>query len=89
MWLEGELAAIKPRVLVALGAVPAASLLGSTVRVTRDRSRLIPSSLAEMVTVTLHPSSILRAPDPEARREAMRRFVADLRKVARALKRSA
>jgi DNA polymerase len=89
MWLEGELAAITPRVLVALGAVAAGAILGASVRVTRDRGKPIPSPLSDVVMVTVHPSSILRAPDPGARREAMRQFVADLRKVARALKRLA
>jgi uracil-DNA glycosylase len=88
MWLEGELAAIKPRVVVALGATAATTLIGSSVRVTKDRGRLFPSPLAEVVTVTVHPSSILRAPGSAARRDAMRQFVADLKKIARALKRS-
>ena len=81
MWLEAELAALKPRVLVALGATAAATLLGSSVRVTKDRGRPIASPLAEIVFVTVHPSSILRAPDEAARREAMELFVADLKKV--------
>lgn len=85
LWLEGELAAVKPRVLVALGATAAAALLGSSVRVTRDRGQPIPSPLAEFVTVTVHPSSILRAPDDAGRREAMRLFVRDLKKIARVL----
>ena len=84
MWLEAELAAVKPRVLVALGATAASTLLGSSVRVTRDRGRLIDSPLAEIVTVTVHPSSVLRAPDEAARREAMDLFVRDLKKVAEA-----
>jgi uracil-DNA glycosylase family protein len=85
LWLEGELAVVKPRVLVALGATAAAALLGSSVRVTRDRGQPLPSPLAQFVTVTVHPSSILRAPDDAARREAMRLFVRDLKKVARVL----
>lgn len=87
MWLEAELAAVKPRVLVALGATAAATLLGSSVRVTRDRGRPIASPLAEFVTVTVHPSSILRAPDEAARREAMRLFIRDLKRIARAASR--
>ena len=84
-WLDDELAVVKPRVLVALGATAAAALLGSSVRVTRDRGLPIPSALAQFVTVTVHPSSILRAPDEAARREAMRLFVRDLKKIARVL----
>jgi DNA polymerase len=86
VWLEGELAALQPRILVALGATAAAALLGSGIRVTRDRGRRLPSPLAPYVTVTVHPSSILRAPDEAARREAMKLFVRDLKKVARAMR---
>jgi DNA polymerase len=85
-WLDAELAGLRPHVLVCLGATAAAALLGPTVRVTRDRGRLLESTLAPRVLVTVHPSSILRAPDSEARREAMRLFVADLRAVAKWLK---
>jgi DNA polymerase len=86
VWLEGEIAAVRPQVLVALGAIAAEALLGSTVRVTRDRGRYFPSPLAPAVTVTVHPSSILRAPDAQARRDAQREFVKDLRAIARRLK---
>jgi DNA polymerase len=58
-------------------------MLGSAVRVTRDRAKLLPSSLADRVTVTVHPSSILRAPDAAARADARRQFVAVLRVIAR------
>jgi DNA polymerase len=83
MWLDGEIAQVKPAVIVALGATAAAALLGPKVRVTRDRGTFFPSPLAPAVTVTVHPSSILRAPDPETRRASRARFVADLRKIAR------
>jgi uracil-DNA glycosylase family protein len=82
-WLDAELSIVKPRVLVCLGAVAAQGLLGSKVRVTKDRGRRIESELAEFVTVTVHPSSILRAED---RREAeFEAFVNDLESVARQL----
>jgi DNA polymerase len=87
MWLDGEIAHVKPRALVALGATAASVVAGKDVRVTRDRGRPIPSDLAGLLMVTVHPSSILRAPTDEARREAMKRFVADLKAVARRLKR--
>jgi len=87
MWLEGEIKHVHPRALVALGATAANALAGPTIRVTRDRGRLIDSPLAEMLTVTVHPSSILRAPTDEGRREAMKLFVADLKQIARRLKR--
>ena len=82
-WLETEIALVKPRVLVCLGATAAQALLGKSFKVSRQRGDLVPSSLAPVVTATVHPSSILRAPDDEARRLEMRRFVEDLRKVAR------
>src|SRR5436190_6750398 len=80
-WLEGELAAVKPRVLVCLGATAAQALLGRQFRVSRERGEFVESPLAERVTATVHPSSILRG-DPEDREAAMEAFVEDLRKVA-------
>jgi DNA polymerase len=81
-WLEVELALVKPHVLVCLGATAAQALLGRAFKVSKRRGELVESALAPAVTATVHPSSILRAPDDTARREEMRRFVADLRKVA-------
>ncbi len=83
MWLEAEIALVKPRAIVALGATAAAAMLGPRVRVTRDRTKAIASTLAPFVTVTVHPSSILRAPDSESRAAARAQFVADLRAIAR------
>jgi uracil-DNA glycosylase len=84
-WLDAELRAVKPRVLVCLGSTAAQALLGRQFRVTRERGRPIDSPLAPVVLATVHPSSILRAPDEEARRQAMQEFVDDLRVVAGAL----
>ena len=81
-WLETEIALVKPRVLVCLGATAAQALLGKGFKVTRQRGAFVPSPLAPLATATVHPSSILRAPDEHARREEMRRFVEDLRGVA-------
>jgi uracil-DNA glycosylase len=81
-WLETEIALVKPRVLVCLGATAAQALLGRTFKVSRQRGEIVESPLAPIVTATVHPSSILRAPDDEARRAEMSRFVADLKKVA-------
>jgi uracil-DNA glycosylase len=78
-WLEAEIAALRPRVLVALGATAGQSLLGKDFRVTRDRGRALDSDLAEHVVATIHPSAVLRADDREAEFEAL---VADLRVVA-------
>jgi DNA polymerase len=84
-WLETEIALVKPRVLVCLGATAAQALLGRQFRVTARRGELIPSPLAPIVLATVHPSSILRAPDDDMRRLEMERFVDDLKKVARNL----
>jgi uracil-DNA glycosylase family protein len=81
-WLDAELAAVRPRVLVCLGAVAAQSLLGSKVRVTKDRGKPLESELAAVVLVTIHPSAILRERDEPAREQAFRAFVADLELVA-------
>jgi uracil-DNA glycosylase family protein len=81
-WLETEIALVKPRVLVCLGATAAQALLGKAFKVSTQRGTFVDSPLAPLVTATVHPSSILRAQDDESRREEMRRFVADLKKVA-------
>lgn len=85
-WLDAELAAVRPRVLVALGATAAQALLGRSFRVTRQRGIPVESDLAPFVLATVHPSSILRAPDEPARREAYAAFVADLRAAAKLLR---
>jgi DNA polymerase len=81
-WLEAELRLVQPRVLVCLGATAAQALLGREFRVSRQRGELVESPLAPNVLATVHPSSILRAPDERARRQQLREFVADLQKVA-------
>jgi DNA polymerase len=80
-WLEAELAVVKPRVLVCLGATAAQALLGREFRVTRERGRPVESDLAENVLATVHPSSILRA-DPADREREYDAFVNDLKVVA-------
>jgi uracil-DNA glycosylase len=84
-WLMSELAAVRPRIVVCLGATAAQALLGRGVRVTQSRGQAIPSELAEEVFATLHPSAVLRAPDDDTRRAAMARLVEDLSTVARRL----
>jgi DNA polymerase len=83
-WLEAELAVVKPHALVCLGATAAQALLGRQVRVTRDRGKPLPSDLAPVAIATVHPSSILRAPDQETRRREYASFVEDLRAAAEA-----
>src|SRR6266699_2485748 len=85
-WLEAEIAAVKPRLVVALGATAAQALFGRAFRVTRDRGRLIPSRFAPYAMATVHPSSLLRAPDEEARHREMALFIDDLKKVAELLR---
>ena len=85
-WLEAELAAVQPKVLVALGATAAQSLLGRQFRVTKQRGVPVESNLAPYVVATVHPSSILRQETEEDRTAAMRDFVADLEVVAKLLR---
>jgi uracil-DNA glycosylase family 4 len=81
-WLDAELALIRPDAVVCLGATAAQGLLGPDVRVKRDRGRPIESELAEHVSLTIHPSAILRVRDETERQAAMDEFVADLASVA-------
>jgi DNA polymerase len=85
-WLEAEIAALKPRVVVALGATAAQALFGKAFRVTKERGRLVPSRFAPYALATVHPSSLLRAPDEESRHREMRLFVEDLKKLAEVLR---
>ncbi len=83
-WLEKELALLKPQVVICLGSTAAQCLLGSEIRILRDRGKFLPSEFCEQTLVTIHPSALLRAPK-EARQEGYDHFVADLRAVAKAL----
>jgi uracil-DNA glycosylase len=84
-WLDEELRVVDPTALVLLGATAAKALLGSSFRLTQHRGELLDSGLAPIVTATIHPSAILRAPDDAARTEQRETFAEDLRVVARAL----
>jgi uracil-DNA glycosylase family protein len=77
-WLNAEITVVRPQALVCLGATAAQALLGSQVRIGRDRGRPMESDLAELVTLTAHPSSILRAGSDEERAAAMDAFVQDM-----------
>ena len=85
-WLDTEIELVKPRAIVCLGATAAQALLGRQFKVTAHRGEFVPSTLAPLVVATVHPSSILRAPDDESRHLEMKRFTDDLRTVARALR---
>jgi uracil-DNA glycosylase family protein len=84
-WLDAEIVLLKPLAIVCLGATAAQALLGSDFRVTQHRGEFIESALAPLVLATIHPSSLLRAPDAETRQRETDRFIADLRQVARAM----
>jgi DNA polymerase len=83
-WLDAEIAAVKPRVIVALGATAAKAVFGPSVKVTVQRGRVLRTPLAEAGFATVHPSSVLRAPG-DLRADAEKAFMADLKKVARYL----
>ena len=85
-WLEAELEVVRPEVIVLLGATAAQALLGASFRVTRERGNFIRSNLAPYVMATVHPSSLLRIEDDAERKEAIREFVRELRKVAAVLR---
>jgi DNA polymerase len=84
-WLETELRLLKPKLVVALGATAAQALFGKSFKVTQQRGKPIRTPHADIGMATVHPSSILRAPDEAARRAEYRRFVKDLRAVAKLL----
>ena len=85
-WLDAELQVVRPEVLVCLGASAAQALLGKDFRVSRERGTLMKSQLAPYIMATLHPSTILRAPDSKAREQQRREFVRDLKKVSGLIK---
>ncbi|MBW3595563.1 MAG: UdgX family uracil-DNA binding protein, partial [Actinobacteria bacterium] len=85
-WLEAELDVIRPKAVVCLGSTAAQALLGRDFKVTQRRGEIVDSALAPLVTATVHPSSILRERDDDARHRAMSEFVRDLANVARELK---
>ena len=86
-WLEAELSVLKPDVVVCLGATAAQALLGKDFRVSTQRGQFIQSDLAPNVIATVHPSSLLRAPDEETRRIETKRFVDDLKEVEKVIRR--
>jgi uracil-DNA glycosylase family protein len=85
-WLEAELEALTPRVVVCLGATAAQSLLGRDFRVTRHRGEVLESDFAEHVVPTIHPSAVLRQQDEDSRAAEFAAFVDDLRVVAKLLR---
>jgi DNA polymerase len=89
-WLQREIALVKPRVIVCLGATASQALLGGKFKLTENRGKLLrETGLASAVVVTTHPSAILRMPDSQSRRQAFKDFVADLKVAARQSRRPA
>jgi len=84
-WLEAEVRAVKPRAIVCLGSTAAQAVIGPKFRVSVQRAQFVDSTLAPLVTATVHPSSILRAPTDEARHREMKRFIDDLKKIRAAI----
>ena len=82
-WLDAEIATLKPKIIVCLGATAAQALLGSNFRVTESRGEFVDSELAPYVMATVHPSSILRAPDEKTRHEEEKKFIEDLKRLAK------
>jgi DNA polymerase len=88
-WLDAEIEIIRPKVVVCLGATAAQALLGRSFKVTKQRGELFPRPAGYLITATVHPSSILRAPDPARREADMAAFTDDLRLVAKTLQEQA
>src|SRR3712207_3855076 len=80
-WLQTEIAVIQPRAIICLGSTAAQAVISPKFKVSIQRGTFVPSELAEYVTATVHPSSILRAPSDEARRAERARFVEDLKRI--------
>ena len=78
-WLEAEIAAVSPELIVCLGATAAQSLLGKAFRITKQRGEPVASDWAPWILATWHPSAVLRAPDAESRRTMRAELVSDLR----------
>jgi uracil-DNA glycosylase len=88
-WLEGEIARVRPRLIVLLGATAAQAILGSGFRVTRERGSVRPTSLGPPAVATIHPSAVLRARTSDDRADALEGLVADLRTAREELRRMA
>jgi len=86
LWLDAEIGILNPQVVVCLGATAAQALISPTFKVTKRRGMLIPSAIAPHLMATVHPSSVLRAPDDAAREREMKLFVADLKAVAKVIR---
>ena len=86
-WLEGEIASVKPQVIVALGATAAKAIIGPRFKVSVQRGRFVESALAPYVFATLHPSALLRLREEEEKEAAFAHLVKDLKLINKALER--
>ena len=84
-WLQAEIDVVKPRAIICLGSTAAQAVIGPKFKVSTQRATFVKSDLAPLVTATVHPSSILRAPSDEARHAEMARFIADLKTIRKVL----
>jgi DNA polymerase len=80
-WLDAEIRVVKPQAIVCLGSTAAQAVIGPKFRVSVQRAQFVKSELAPLVTATVHPSSILRAPTDDARHAETKRFVEDLKRI--------
>jgi DNA polymerase len=81
-WIRAEVEVLRPKLIICLGSTAAQAIIGRGFKVTKQRGQVMPSTLGPPAVGTVHPSSILRAPDDESREHAFAMFVADLRAVA-------
>jgi DNA polymerase len=86
-WLDAEISVVKPKAIVCLGSTAAQAVIGPKFRVSIQRAQFVKSPLAPLVTATVHPSSILRAPSDDARHLETKRFIDDLKKIRAAIER--
>jgi uracil-DNA glycosylase family protein len=82
-WLEAEIQLLKPKAIVCLGAIATLAVLGKDYRLTKERGKIVQHAWATVVTATVHPSAILRAPDSTQREIEYEHFVSDLKIVRR------
>jgi DNA polymerase len=87
-WYERELAAVRPALVVALGATAAQSVFGKITPINKNRGHVVALDDGTEALVTVHPSYLLRLPDPDAKQREYERFVADLKIAARTLRKA-
>jgi uracil-DNA glycosylase family protein len=86
-WIEGEVKAVKPQVIVALGATAAKAIIGPQFKVSLQRGQFVESPLAPYVFATFHPSALLRLQEEEEKEAAFEQLVTDLKLIRKALSR--